>query len=255
MNILRDTWTMAKRSLRHTVRSMDTIITVLITPIAVMLMFVFVFGSAFEQSLGDTKYIDFVTPAIIIMTVVSGIAYAAVRLSMDLQKGIINRFKTMPVAPSSILSGHAASSTVSNLVSSVLVLIVAFVIGFRSEAGIAEWGLFAALLVLFTLATTWLAILFGLLAKTMEGAGAFSYILLFLIFLSSGFTPVDNMHPVLRGFAENQPMTPIIETMRSLLTNGTISDSAPIALAWCVGLLVVSYTVALRLYKTRTITS
>ena len=253
MNILRDTWTMAKRSLRHTVRSMDTIITVVATPIAMMLMFVFVFGSSFQQSIGSEKYINFIAPAIIVMTVVSGIAYAAVRLSMDLQKGIINRFKTMPVAPSSILGGHALSSTLSNLFSSLLVLIVALLIGFRSDAGIAEWALFAGLLVLFTLATTWLALLFGLFAKTMEGAGAFSYILLFLIFLSSGFTPVDSMHPALRWFAENQPMTPIIETMRSLLTNGVIGSSAWTAIAWCAGLLVVSYVLALRVYKTKTI--
>ncbi len=253
MNMIRDTWTMAKRSLKHTVRSMDTIITVVITPIAMMLLFVYVFGSAFEKSLGDVKYIDFITPAIIIMTVVSGIAYAAVRLSMDLQKGIINRFKTMPVTPSSILGGHAMSSTLSNLFSSFLVMLVALLIGFRSHAGLAEWSLFAGLLVLFTLATTWLAILFGLFAKTMEGAGAFSYILLLLIFISSGFTPVDNMTPALRWFAENQPMTPIIETMRSLLTDGTISSSAGTAIAWCVGLLVVSYVLALRVYKTKTI--
>ena len=187
------------------------------------------------------------------MTVVSGIAYAAVRLSMDLQKGIINRFKTMPVAPSSILGGHAMSSTLSNLFSSFLVLLVALLVGFRSDAGVAEWAMFVALTVLFTLATTWLAILFGLFAKTMEGAGAFSYILLFMIFISSGFTPVDNMHPALRWFAENQPMTPIIETMRSLLTDGTIGNSAGIAVAWCVALLVTSYVLALRVYKTKTV--
>lgn len=251
--ILRDTWTMAKRSLRHTVRSMDTIITVVATPIAMMLMFVYVFGSSFQQAIGGGEYINFVVPAIIVMTVVSGIAYAAVRLNMDLQKGIINRFKTMPVAPSSILGGHALSSTLSNLFSSFLVLLVAFLMGFRSDAGIVEWSMFAALLTLFTLATTWLAILFGLFAKTMEGAGAFSYILLLLIFLSSGFTPVDNMHPALRWFAENQPMTPIIETMRSLLTNGVVGDSAGVAIGWSLALLVVSYALALRVYKTKTV--
>lgn len=253
MSMIHDTWTMAKRSLLHTTRSMDTIITVVVTPIAMMLLFVYVFGSSFERSLGDMKYIDFVTPAIIIMTVVSGIAYAALRVSMDLQNGIINRFKTMPVAPSSILGGHAASSTLSNLFSSVLVLLVALLIGFRSGAGPWEWALFAGLLFLFTLATTWLAILFGLIAKTMEGASAFSYILLLLIFISSGFTPVENMTPALRWFAENQPMTPIIETMRSLLTNGTAGDAAMIAVGWCIGLLIISYVLALRAYKNKTI--
>lgn len=253
MHALQDTWTMAKRSLRHTVRSMDTIITVVAMPIAMLLLFVYVFGGSFGQQTGAVKYVDFVTPTIIIMTVVSGIAYAAVRLSMDMQKGIINRFKTMPVASSSILGGHAASSTLSNLFSSLLVLLVAFLIGFRSGAGIIEWLTFVGILILFTLATTWLAILFGLLAKTMEGAGAFSYILLLLIFISSGFTPVDKMEPALRWFAENQPMTPIIETLRSLLTNGSIGSSAGTALIWCVGLLVVSYLLALRVYKHKTV--
>jgi len=232
---------------------MDTIITVVAMPIAMMLLFVFVFGSAFGQQTGGVAYVNFITPTIIIMTVVSGIAYAAVRLSMDMQKGIINRFKTMPVAPSSILGGHAASSTLSNLFSSLLVLLVALLIGFRSSAGVSEWLIFTGLLVLFTLATTWLAILFGLFAKTMEGAGAFSYILLLLIFISSGFTPVDKMTPALRWFAENQPMTPIIETLRSLLTNGTAGSSAWTATAWCVGLLLVSYLLALNVYKNKTV--
>lgn len=252
MNTLRDTWTMARRSLKHIVRSMDTIITVVATPIAMLLLFVYVFGSSFAQSIGDAKYVDFITPAIIIMTVVSGIAYAAVRLNMDLQKGIINRFKTMPVAPSSILGGHAMSSTLSNLFSSLLVILVALLVGFRSAAGVTEWLLFSGILVLFTLATTWLAIWFGLLAKSVEGAGAFSYILLFLIFISSGFTPVDKMTPALRWFAEHQPMTPIIETMRSLLTSGTAGHSAVAAVGWCVGLLLVSYVMALRVYKAKT---
>jgi len=252
MSMIQDTWVMTKRSLKHTVRSMDTIITVVIMPIAIMLLFVFVFGGAFEQALGSSEsYINFVTPAIIIMTVASGIAYAALRVNTDLLKGIINRFKTMPVAPSSILGGHAASSTLSNLFSSLLVLGVALLVGFRSDADVVGWLLFAGLLVLFTLATTWLAILFGLLAKTSEGAGAFSYILLLLIFISSGFTPVENMAPGLRWFAENQPMTPIIETMRSLLTTGMAGESGWIAVAWCVALLVVCYIFAVRVYKKR----
>ncbi|HMI09600.1 MAG TPA: ABC transporter permease [Candidatus Saccharimonadales bacterium] len=253
MRALQDTWTMAKRSLRHTVRSMDTIITVAATPIAMMLLFVYVFGGL-GSSLGNgsVKYVDFIVPGIVAMCVVSGIAYAAVRVNMDLQKGIINRFKTMPVAPSSILGGHAVSSVASNLFSVLLVILVALIVGFRPSAGIVEWLLFGGLLTLFTAATTWLAIMFGLLAKTVEGAGSFSYLLLLLVFVSPAFTPTDGMNPVVRSFAEHQPMTPIVETMRSLLTNGTIGDSAWSAAAWCIGLLVVSYFLALRIYKRKT---
>src|SRR6185437_14199681 len=139
MQTLKDTWTMAKRSLRHIVRSPDTIITVVLMPIALLLLFVYVFGGALGQQTGSVKYVNFLTPGIIVMTVISGIAYAAFRLSNDIQKGIINRFRTMPVAPSSILGGQAASSTLSNLFSSLLVLAVAVAIGFRSHANLGEW--------------------------------------------------------------------------------------------------------------------
>jgi ABC-2 type transport system permease protein len=240
---------MAKRSIRHTTRSVDTIITVVLTPIAMLLLFVFVFGGALGTQTGTLAYVDFITPGVIIMTVVSGIAYAAVRLSMDLQNGIISRFRTMPVAPSSVLSGQAMSSTLSNLFSCGLVLGVAFVVGFRPAADLPAWLAFLGLLVLFTLATTWMAMFFGLLAKTMEGAGAFSYVLLLLIFISPSFVPTDSMTPMLRAFAENQPMTPIIETMRSLLTEGTPGSEVWAALAWSLGILVVFYALALRIYR------
>ena len=248
MRALTDTWTMTKRSLRHTTRSVDTIITVVLMPIALLLLFVYVFGGALGEQIGSIEYVDFITPGVVIMTVVSGIAYAAVRLSTDLQKGIISRFRTMPVTPSSVLSGQALSSTLSSLFSCFLVVMVAFVVGFRPEADTAAWLWFGGLLVLFTLATTWLAMFFGLLAKTVEGAGAFSYVLLLLIFISPSFVPTDSMTPVLRGFAENQPMTPIVETMRSLLIEGTPGPDLWAALAWAAGILVVSYTLALSTY-------
>jgi ABC-2 type transport system permease protein len=249
MRALTDTWTMTKRSLRHTTRSLDTIITVVLTPIAMLLLFLYVFGGAIGEQTGSVAYVDFITPGVIIMTVASGIAYAAVRLSMDLQKGIISRFRTMPVAPSSVLGGQALSSTLSNLFSCFLVIAVALLVGFRPAADTAAWFWFCGLLVLFTLATTWLAMFFGLLARTVEGAGAFSYILLLLIFISPSFVPTGSMKPWLRGFAENQPMTPIIETMRSLLTDGTPGPDIWAAFAWAAGLLAVSYTLALRIYR------
>ena len=249
MRALTDTWTMTKRSLRHTTRSLDTIITVVLTPIAMLLLFVYVFGGALGKQTGSIDYVDFITAGVIAMTVISGIAYAALRLSTDLQKGIISRFRTMPVTPSSVLSGQALSSTLSSLFSCSLVIGVALLVGFRPAADTAAWLAFCGLLILFTLATTWLAMFFGLLAKTPEGAGAFSYILLLLIFISPSFVPTDSMTPLLRGFAENQPMTPIIETMRSLLTEGTPGPDVWAAVAWCLGILVVSYTLALRVYR------
>lgn len=249
MQTFNDTWTMTKRSLKHILRSPDTIITVVITPIALLLMFVYVLGGAIKQQTGAVEYVDFITPGIIIFAVVSGIAYAAFRMNNDIQKGIINRFRTMPVAPSSILSGQAISSTLSNLFSSLLVLGAAFAAGFRTSAGLPEWLLFAGLLTLFTLALTWMAIYFGLTAKSAEGASSFSYLLMLLIFLSPSLVPTSSMSPVLRGFAENQPFTSIIETMRSLLTNGTAGSKAWLAFAWCAGILAVMYFVSIQAYK------
>jgi ABC-2 type transport system permease protein len=251
MRALTDMWTMTKRSLRHTTRSLDTILTVVVTPIGLLLMFVYVFGDALGSETGSIEYVDFIMPGVLIMTVGSGIAYAALRLSMDLQKGIIGRFRTMPVAPSSVLSGQALSSTLSNLFSSAVVIVVGFFVGFRATSGVGAWLWFIALLALFTLATTWMAIFFGLLAKSPEGAGAFAYVLLLLVFLSPSFVPTDSMTPLLRGFAENQPITPIVETMRSLLTEGTPGGDAWVALAWSFGILVVFYTLALSMYRRR----
>src|SRR4051794_38084152 len=139
MHTLTDTWTMTKRSLRHTTRSLDTIITVVLMPIGILLLFNYVFGGALQQQTGSIDYIDYITPGVVIMTVASGIAYAAVRLSTDLQKGIISRFRTMPVAPSSVLSGQAVSSTLSNLFSCALVIAVAVLFGFRPEADVGAW--------------------------------------------------------------------------------------------------------------------
>ncbi|HSW78325.1 MAG TPA: ABC transporter permease [Candidatus Chromulinivoraceae bacterium] len=249
MQTIKDTWTMAKRSLKHILRSPDTIITVVISPIALLLMFVYVLGGALGEQTGSVSYVDFITPGIIVLTVISGIAYAAFRLNNDIQKGIINRFRTMPVAPSSVLGGQVMSSTLSNLFSSILVLVVAFAVGFRTSAGLNEWLMFAGLVTLFTLATTWMAIFFGLLAKSAEGASSFSYILMLLIFISPSFVPTSSMTPILRGFAENQPFTPIIETMRSLLTTGTLGGKEWIAMAWCVGILVVMYALSVWQYK------
>jgi len=243
---------MAKRSLRHTVRSTDTIITVAATPIAIMLLLVYVLGNASFHA-GSSDYVKFITPGVAIMCVVSGVSYAALRLYNDFSKGIINRFRTMPIAPSSVLSGHAVSCVLSNLVSVALVMAVAFLIGFRSQAGIEQWLLFGGIITLFTLATTWLSIVFGLLAKSAEGAASFGYIVLLLVFVSSAFTPADKMISVLRGFANNQPITPIVETMRSLLINGKAGDSAWTAVAWCTGLLIISYLLAVRIYKRKTV--
>lgn len=238
---------MLGRSMRHIVRSMDTIITVCITPIAMMLLFVYVFGGAIEA--GTDNYVNYLLPGILLMAIASGVAYVAYRLFLDKQRGIIERFHSMPIARSAVLWGHVLTSVVSNAISIAVIILVALLMGFRSSAGVLSWLAVTGILVLFTLALTWVAAIAGLSAKTVEGASAFSYPLIFLPFISSAFVPTETMPSVVRAFAENQPVTSIVETLRALLSNQPVGHEIWVALAWCLGITVVAYLFAVRTYN------
>lgn len=242
-----DTTVLSGRMMRHTFRSIDTLITVVAMPIMILLLFVYVFGGAMNT--GSRNYINFVVPGIVLFTIASGIAYTAVHLNNDVTAGIFDRFYSMPISKSSILGGHVLNSVVFNMFSVLLVLLVAFVIGFRPEARLAEWLLATGLVLLFTLAMTWVAVTFGLLANSAEGAAAFSYPMLFLLFISAAFVPTDSMSGIVRTFAEYQPMTPIIESVRSLLMGEPVGMNALIAVIWCMGILIAFYFAALQIYK------
>lgn len=245
---LKDMGVMFGRSMRHIFRSMDTIITVCITPLAMMLLFVYVFGGAIET--GSEKYVNYLLPGIMLMTIGSGIAYVAYRLFMDKQRGIFERFHSMPISRSTVLWGHVLTSLISNGISVIVIILVALLMGFRSSAGILEWLAVFGILGIFTLALTWIAVIAGLAAKTPDGAGAFSYPIIFLPFISSAFVPTDTMPKVVRAFAENQPVTPIVEAIRDLLANQPVGNDIWIALAWCVAIIVVGYIFAMRRYST-----
>ena len=242
-----DTATLLGRSLRHVGRSPDTIITTAITPIAMMLLFVYVFGGAIETGAGD--YIDYMLPGILLITIASGIAYTAYRLFLDMKNGIFERFQSMPVARSAVLWAHVLTSVVANVVSLVVVVLVALLMGFRSGAGVFAWLAVAGLLGLFTLALTWLAVIPGLTASSVEGASAFSYPLIFLPFLSSAFVPTDTMPGPVAAFAEHQPVTSIVDAIRALLAGQPVGDDLGIALAWCVALLLLAYAGAMTVYR------
>lgn len=237
---------MLGRSLRHIFRSMDTIITVTIMPIAFMLLFVYVFGGAVQT--GTDNYVNYLLPGILLIAIASGVSYTAYRLFIDLQQGIFERFHSMPIARSTILWGHVLSSLVSNAVSVIVIFTVAVLMGFRSSAGIGEWLAVAGILAVFTLVLTWIAVIAGLSAKTVDGAAAFSYPLIFLPFISSAFVPTDTMLPVVRAFAENQPVNSVVESIRALLAGQPVGSDIWIALAWCIGVLVVAYIIAMRVY-------
>jgi len=247
-NFFGDTAILTGRSLKHITRSLDTIITTAVTPIAMMLLFVFVFGGAINTG-SDVSYVNYLLPGILLITVASGVAYTAYRLFLDMQSGIFERFLSMPIARSSVLWAHVLTSLFANMSSLVVVVLAAVLIGFRSGASVLAWLAVAGILALFTLALTWLAVIAGLSAKTIDGASAFSYPLIFLPFISSAFVPTDTMPGPVRVFADYQPVTSIVNAIRDLLAGQPVGTDIWIALAWCVALLVVAYSVAMVIYR------
>ena len=239
-----DTAVLTWRSLRHILRSPDTIITTAVMPIGFMLLFVYVFGGAID--VGSGSYVNYLLPGILIITIASGISYTAYRLFQDLQSGIFERFQSMPIARSSVLWAHVGTSLVSNMVS---VVVVAVVMGFRSGAGVLAWLAIVGILVVFTLALTWLAVIPGLTAKSVDGASAFSYPLILLPFISSAFVPTETMPGPVRVFAEHQPVTSIVNAIRDLFAQQPVGTDIWIALAWCVCILVVAYAFAMVTYR------
>ena len=248
-HVLGDTTVLLGRSLKHITRSLDTTITTAIMPIAMMLMFVYVFGGAIDT--GTDSYVGYMLPGILLITVASGIAYTALRLFTDLKSGIFERFHSMPIARSAVLWAHVLTSIVANVVSLAVVVAVALAMGFRTGASVGGWLAVTGILVLFTLALTWLAVIPGLTAKTVDGASAFSYPLIFLPFVSSAFVPTASMPGPVRWFAENQPVTSIVDAIRALFAGEPVGADLWTALAWCAGILVVAYIAAIAVYRRR----
>jgi ABC-2 type transport system permease protein len=246
-----DTAVLLGRSLRHVTRSPDTIITTTIMPIAFLLLFVYVFGGAIKS--GSGSYVNYLLPGILLITIASGIAYTAFRLFTDMQSGIFERFQSMPIARSSVLWAHVLTSVVANLISLVVVVLVALLIGFRSGAGVLAWLAVVGVLILFlfTLMLTWIAVIPGLSAKSADGVSAFSYPLILLPFISSAFVPTDTMPGPVRAFAQHQPVTSIVNAIRDLFARQSVGTDIWVALAWCVGILIVAYRLAMVTYHRR----
>lgn len=244
-----DTGVLLGRSMRHILRSVDTIVTTAITPIALLLLFVYVFGGAIRTN--SDNYINYLLPGIMLIAIASGIAYTAVRLFADMKSGIFERFQSMPIPRSSVLWAHILTSLFSNGLTLVIIVLVAVALGFRTSAGPLAWLAVAGILGLFTLALTWVAVIAGLSAKSAEGAGGFSFPLIFLPFVSSAFVPTDTMPGPVRVFAENQPVTSIVNTIHDLFARRPVGGDIWIALAWCLGFLVLAYVFAMVAYRRR----
>lgn len=246
MTVFSDTMTLTGRMMKHMTRSVDTIMTVVLMPIMLMLAFIYIFGGA--MTIPQEVYKGFIVPAILLFTVASGVGYTAFRLNGDIQNGIFERFHSMPIAKSAILNSHVVTSVVFNFISAMVVLLSSILIGFRPKADVLDWVMALLLLLAATYALSWIAVLFGLIAKNNETAIAFSYLLIGLLFISSGFVPTETLPKILRGFADYQPMTPIINTLRSILTDGVIPSDIWLAFAWCIGAIVIFQVLSIYVY-------
>ncbi|MFE3544305.1 ABC transporter permease [Nocardia sp. NPDC059177] len=249
MNALQDSATMLDRNIRHTLRSPDMMIMTVALPVIILLMFVYVFGGA--MNMGRGAYIDYVVPGIILLCAGFGASTTAVSLSTDLAEGIIDRFRTMAIARSAVLTGHVTESVLRNLITSGIVIGVAMLIGFRPTADPLRWLGVVGVLAMFIFALSWLAAALGLLARNPEAANGFTFVFMFLPYVSSAFVPTESMPTWLHAFAENQPVTPVIETMRGLLMGTPIGTSGLLAVLWCAGIALAGYLGAGALFRHR----
>ena len=240
---------MAARCTRLSARNIDALVTSLMLPVMLMLMFVYLFGGAIDTG---GAYVTYVVPGVILLCAGFGSATTAVTVSQDLAGGIVDRFRSMDVGGPSILAGHVAASALRNATSTLLVFGVAFLIGFRPHAGPLDWLAAVGVLAAFVLAMSWLAAAIGLIAKSPEAANGFTFLIMFLPYASSAFVPVDTMPTWIQGFAQHQPITPVIETLRGLLLGTPVGSSASTALAWCGGIMAVSIAASGVLFRRRT---
>ncbi|MGW3040148.1 ABC transporter permease [Kitasatospora sp. NPDC001159] len=249
--VVSDSLTMLRRNLKRAQRYPAMTFSVVVMPVMMLLLFNYAFGGALGAGIGGGSYIDYVTPGIVLMTATAGSVATAVGVCVDMTEGIVNRFRTMSISRSAFLAGHVVGSVIQTVVALVFVIAAAFAMGFRSSAGPVEWLAAAGLLLFVTLALTWISAGIGLVSKTPESASNTPLPLTFLPFIGSAIVPPDSMPTVLRWFAEYQPFTPIIETLRGLLMGTGIGTSAWSALAWCTGLTLVGYLWSRRVFYRR----
>jgi ABC-2 type transport system permease protein len=248
-NAVSDALTMIGRSIRLSRRNADTLIMAIVLPLLLMTLYVYVFGGAINTG---TEYINYVVPGILLLCTGYGAASTAMSVTYDMTSGMIDRLRSLPIRSGAVLTGHVVASVARNAMSTTVVLAAALAMGFRPVAGVGDWLLVSGLLLGYVLALSWLAAGLGVLARTVESASAFSFVMLFIPYLSSAFVPTDTMPAVLRPISEHQPITPVIETVRGLLTGTPIGDSGWLAVLWTAALLAASITFAITTYIRRT---
>jgi len=247
---LSDTWVLIVRSLKHIFKNMDQLLGLTIQPVMFMLLFGYVFGGAIATANGN--YINFLVAGILVQMSAFGATTTAISVATDLKRGIVDRFKSLPMVSSAVMTGHVIGDLVRNALSTVVLLIVALLMGFRPTASFSEWLLIIGILILFTLAFSWMAAIMGLLAKSVEAVQWMTFFFVFpLTFASAAFVPTASMPGVLRVFAENQPVTHVIEAIRALMIGTPIGNHGWIAALWCIGIIAIAMPVASYLFRTR----
>jgi len=245
-----DSWVLTQRSLRHIFTNIDQMFGLTIQPVMFMLLFRYVFGGAIET--GATTYVNFLVAGILIQMASFGALTTSLSVAADLQRGIIERIKSLPTISSALMTGHVVADLARNMISSTILILVAFLVGFRPTADFSDWLCIVGLLLLYTFAISWLSAIMGLLARTVEAVQWMGFLAVFpLTFASSAFVPTEGMPYALRVFAENQPVTHVIETMRSLMVGTPMGNHGLLAVVWCVGFIVVAIPVAAYLFRTR----
>ncbi len=248
--LISDCWVMTKRSITHIIRSLDQVMSLVLFPIMFMLLNRYVLGGAINT--GNVSYANYLFAGIFVQTLAFGANYTTINLAVDMKEGIVDRFRSLPMNSSALLIGHITADLVRNIISGLVIIAVGFAVGFRPNANMKEWLIVVALAMLFTLAISWLSAILGLMVKSLEAAQWVGFVLIFpLTFISSAFVPTSTMPSALRAFAENQPLTHVIDTMRSLLVGTPLDNSGWLSVVWCVAIIAISIPIATWLFKRR----
>jgi ABC-2 type transport system permease protein len=246
--VISDSYVMTKRSITHIVRSLDQMMSLVMFPVMFMILNRYVFGGAINT--GEVSYANYLFAGILVQMLAFGANYTTINLAVDMQAGIIDRFRSLPMASSSLLIGHVTADLFRNIISGIIIIIVGFIVGFRPNADPLEWLWVVGLSIVFTLAISWLSAILGLLVKTLEAAQWMGFVVIFpLTFISSAFVPTSTMPYALRIFAENQPLTHVINAIRALLVGTPMGNSGLLAVIWCVGIIIVSIPIAVWLFN------
>lgn len=248
---LNDTWVLIVRSMKHIFKNPDQLLALTIQPVMFMVLFGYVFGGAIDT--GGVKYINFLVAGILVQMAAFGATTTSLSVATDVKRGIVDRFKSLPMVSSAVMTGHVVADLARNVISSTIMIGVALIMGFRPTATFLDWILITGIVLLFTLAFSWISAIMGLLAKSVEAVQWLGFFIVFpLTFASAAFVPTESMPKILKAFAQNQPVTHVIEAIRGLMIGTPIGDHGWLAILWCVGIIIVAFPVAAYLFRNKT---